>query len=81
MFETLVCSTKLPGRGGEGGGGGHMRYIDLQVYTCRYEPHSGGSVLQCFERSNAIKIRNGIMFDFYLGLPLCFTDVHCKIDV
>ena len=37
---------------------GHMCYIDLQVY--RYEPHSGGSVLQCFERSNTIKIRNGI---------------------
>ena len=27
------------------------------------------SVLQCFECSNAIKIRNGIKFNFYPGLP------------
>jgi len=26
-------------------------------------------VLQRFKRSNASEIRNGIMFDFYLGLP------------
>ena len=25
--------------------------------------------LQCFERSSAVKLRNGIMFDFYPGLP------------
>ena len=31
--------------------------------------HNGSSVLQCFERGNAIKIHNRIMFDFYLGLP------------
>ena len=30
---------------------------------------NGSSVLQCFEHSNAIEIRNGIMFDFYPGLP------------
>ena len=29
----------------------------------------GSSALQRFERSNAIEIRNGIMFDFYPGLP------------
>ena len=27
------------------------------------------SVLQRFERGNAVEIHNGIMFDFYLGLP------------
>ena len=26
-------------------------------------------MLQRFERSNAIEIRNGIVFDFYPGLP------------
>ena len=30
---------------------------------------NGSSALQRFEHSNAIEIRNGIMFDFYLGLP------------
>jgi len=29
----------------------------------------GSSALQRFERSNAIEIRNRIMFDFYPGLP------------
>ena len=27
------------------------------------------SELECFERSNAIEIHNGIMLDFYPGLP------------
>ena len=26
-------------------------------------------VPQCFERGNAVELRNGIMFDFYSGLP------------
>ena len=30
---------------------------------------NGSSVLQCFEHSNVIEICNGVMFDFYLGLP------------
>ena len=30
---------------------------------------NGSSTLECFECSNASEIRNGIMFDFYLGLP------------
>ena len=30
---------------------------------------TGSSVLERFERGNAMEIRNGIMFDFYLGLP------------
>ena len=30
---------------------------------------NGSSKLERFERSNASEIRNGIMFDFYRGLP------------
>ena len=29
-----------------------------------------------FERSNAIEIRNGIMFDFYPGLPHMYSWFH-----
>ena len=31
--------------------------------------HNGSIVLQCSKRSNVVKICNGIMFDFYPGLP------------
>ena len=34
---------------------------------------SGSSVLQCFERSNAVEIHNKIMFNFYPGLPHIYT--------
>ena len=30
---------------------------------------NGSSALECFVSSNAIEIHNGIMFDFYAGLP------------
>ena len=30
---------------------------------------NGSTALQRFERGNAVEIHNGIMFDFYLGLP------------
>jgi len=30
---------------------------------------NGSSALQHFEHGNAIEIRNGVMFDFYPGLP------------
>ena len=40
------------------------------VYTASMSPAlNRSSALQHFERSNAIEIRNGIMFDFYPGLP------------
>ena len=40
------------------------------IYTASMSlTHNGSTALQHFKRSNAIKIRNGIMFDFYLGLP------------
>ena len=40
------------------------------VYTVRMSPtRNGSTALQCFECGNALEIHNGIMFDFYLGLP------------
>ena len=37
---------------------------------------NGSSTLERFKRSNASKIRNGIMFNFYPGLPqYVLTDV------
>ena len=40
------------------------------VYTVRMSSAlNGSSVLERFERGNGIEIRNGIMFDFYPGLP------------
>ena len=40
------------------------------VYRVRMSPTpNGSSVLQRFECGNAVEIRNGIMFDFYPGLP------------
>ena len=35
------------------------------------------SALQHFECSNAVEIRNGRMFDFYLGLP----HIYMKLDL
>ena len=40
---------------------------------------NGSSVLQHFERSNAIKICNGIMFDFYPGLPHIVLQQMCLL--
>ena len=40
------------------------------IYAVRMSPALNvSSALQHFKRGNAIEIRNGIMFDFYLGLP------------
>ena len=40
------------------------------VYTVRMNPTPNGRyTLQRFECGNAMEIRNGIMFGFYLGLP------------
>ena len=36
------------------------------------------STLERFERSNASEIRNGIMFDFYPGLP--HTKIFCTLS-
>ena len=42
----------------------------------------GSSALQCFKHGNAIEICNGIMFDFYPGLPGVTTDFnHEKFSI
>ena len=47
------------------------------ICTTRMSPNLNGSfVLQCSEHGNAIKIRNGTMFDFYPGLPH-MADLQC----
>ena len=41
-----------------------------RIYIVRLSPAlNGSSEIRRFERSDAIKIRNGIIFDFYMGLP------------
>ena len=44
------------------------------VYTAYMSPPAlnGSSSPQRFEHGNAIEIRNGKMFDFYLGLPYLY---------
>ena len=38
---------------------------------------NGSSALLLFERGNVVEIHNGIMFDFYPGLPhLVYKDLH-----
>ena len=37
---------------------------------------NGSTALQRFEHGNAIEMRNGIMFDFYLGLPQLLRDIR-----
>ena len=53
--------------------GAHMCFVDFR-YSCIYEARMSptlneSSAIQRFKPSNAIKIRNGITFDFYTGLP------------
>ena len=46
------------------------------VHTERMSPTlNGSSALEHFKHGNAIKIRNGIMFDFYPGLPHMYITV------
>ena len=43
---------------------------NYHIYTARMSPAlNESSALECFECSNAIELRNEIMFDFYPGLP------------
>ena len=61
----------------------HPKLINTcYVYTARMSPTlNGSSALQCFERNNVIEIRNGIMFDFYPGLPHMHILVHELVSV
>ena len=49
-------------------------FILQQVYVAHMSPTlNRSSVLQHFDRSNAVEIRNGTMVDFYPGLlHMCF---------
>ena len=72
------CSAELP-RGSYALG----KLINTcHVYTARMSPAlNGSSALQRFERSNAIEIRNGIMFDFYPGLPHMLLHImYCSVE-
>ena len=42
---------------------------------------NGSSALQRFEHSNAIEIRNGIMFDFYPGLPHLMRSTTEEVNI
>ena len=47
---------------------GHIRYSYIYI-ACMSPTLSGSSVLQRVKLGDALEIRNGIIFDFYLGLP------------
>ena len=49
-------------------------------YSCIYAARTSSTLnrsfaLQCFKRSNTVQICNGVMLDFYPGLPHMFTYV------
>ena len=47
-----------------------MLHRFISIYEARMSPAlNGSSAIRCFERSDAIEIRDGITFDFYTGLP------------
>ena len=56
-------------------GGAHTHSVDSwtldkSTYIVHMSPTlNESSALQHFKRDNGVKIWNGIMFDFYLGLP------------
>ena len=63
------CSAKLPLRAGLICAAKMHEYL-ISLYVARMSPAiKGSSVLHCFECSNTVEIHNGIMFDFYPGLP------------
>ena len=63
-FEVLYRRTSVKG-------GVDMRCVNVvSIHKFTQSPSlNGSSVLEHFKRSNAIEIRNEIMFDFYPGLP------------
>ena len=63
-FEVLYHRTSIKS-------GADMRCVNVvSIHEFTQSPSlNGSSTLEHFKRSNAIEIRNGIMFDFYPGLP------------
>ena len=69
-----IAVFKAPYRWTSVKGEGSCALHRLVSYSCIYEAHmsptlKGSSAIQRFERSDAIKIRDGITFNFYTGLP------------
>ena len=72
VFEVSYCSTSIKG-------GGHTYVCTcFLMCECLMSPHTSphmsptlneSSAIQRFECSDAIEIRDGILFDFYTGLP------------
>ena len=55
----------------------------LVSYSCSYEACmspalNGSSAIRRFKHSDVLEIRNGIIFDFYMGLP--HIDFWCGIN-
>ena len=64
-----------------GKGGAHMHFVDsLDIHASKNQRKtpvlSGSSAIRRFKHSNAIKICNKIVFDFYMGLPHIVRQLH-----
>ena len=76
-----LCITELPLSQGWGS-------YTLCRYSCIYEARmnpalNGSSAIRCFECSDAIKICDGTILDFYTGLYymyICMCIVHVYLD-
>ena len=54
----------------------HYYHLLAKTWKIMSPTLNGGTLLQRFERGNVVEIRNGIMFDFYPGLPqICISVV------
>ena len=72
VFRSLYCVQTALAWGIKGGA--HTRWVNschtYHIYTACTSPIlNESSALEWYKRSNAIEIENGIMFDFYPGLP------------
>ena len=66
-----ICRTSA-----EGGAHMHLVHLYVNTYTRMSSALNRRSALEWFECGNAIEIRNGIMFDFYPGLPHMYSWFH-----
>ena len=67
MFEAPYRWTSVKG-------GAHTYFVDAGLSTTRMSPAlNRSSAIQHFKGNNVIKIRNGITFDFYTGLPHTYS--------
>ena len=68
-FKVLYLRTSVKG-------GAHMRYVVASICEVRMSPAlNGSSEIQRFERTDAIKICNGIIV-FYPGLSHTYVSQH-----